>query len=60
VKALVPEAQPVLGRLDQFGQRYTVIVDITGPNGRTVPVETGWIVDPGSSVPRLVTLFVKK
>lgn len=46
------------GRIDEFGQRYTVDVPVTGPKGNAV-VRTGWIVDRGSNIPRLVTLFVK-
>ncbi|URF02678.1 DUF6883 domain-containing protein [Cupriavidus campinensis] len=48
-----------LGKVDQFGQRFTVDIPVTGPNGKTVPVRTGWIYDPGSSVPRLTTAYVK-
>ena len=44
-----------LGKLDNYGQRYTVIIPMTGPNGNTVPVLTGWILDPGSTIPRLTT-----
>ncbi|WP_375539180.1 DUF6883 domain-containing protein [Pseudomonas frederiksbergensis] len=32
---------------------------ITGPNGNTATVRTGWIYDPGSSTPRMTTLYVK-
>jgi filamentous hemagglutinin len=48
-----------LGKLDNYGQRYTVIIPMTGPNGSTVPVLTGWIFDPGSTIPRLTTTYVK-
>ncbi|BFG78656.1 hypothetical protein PTKU46_66890 [Paraburkholderia terrae] len=47
------------GKADQYGQRFTVDIPVTGPNGNTVPVRTGWIYDPGSSTPRLTTVFVK-
>lgn len=47
------------GKADQFGQRFTVDIPVTGPNGNTVQVRTGWIYDPGSSTPRLTTMFVK-
>ena len=49
----------VLGKADQFGQRFTVDMPITGPNGNTVTVRTGWIFDPGATTPRLVTAYVK-
>jgi filamentous hemagglutinin len=48
----------VAGRIDEFGQRFTVDIPITGPKGSAV-VRTGWIVDTGGRAPRLVTLFVK-
>ena len=31
----------VLGKADQFGQRFTVGMPITGPNGNTEIVRTG-------------------
>lgn len=49
----------VLGKLDQYGQRYTVDIPITGPNGNTVNVRTGWIIKTDSNVPELTTIFVK-
>ena len=32
---------------------------ITGPNGGTAIVRTGWIVSSGSEIPKLTTVFVK-
>ena len=55
----VTQNPATLGKADQFGQRYTVDMPITGPNGNTVTVRTGWILDPGSTVPRLTTIYVK-
>ncbi|WP_223547478.1 DUF6883 domain-containing protein [Pseudomonas sp. A-B-19] len=49
----------VMGKVDQFGQRFTVDMPITGPNGNTVMVRTGWVLDPGATVPRLATAYVK-
>jgi len=46
------------GKLDQFGQRYTVDIPVSGPTGSGV-VRTGWIYKVGSDVPELTTLFVK-
>lgn len=48
-----------LGTADKFGQRVTIDMPITGPNGKTTTVRTGWIYDPGSSTPRMTTLYVK-
>ncbi|NDO32806.1 hypothetical protein FMM82_35040 [[Clostridium] clostridioforme] len=54
----LPNSEAVLGKLDVYGQRYTVDIPITGPNGNTVNVRTGWIVKPNSDIPELTTLFV--
>jgi hypothetical protein len=55
----VREGNAILGRFDQFGQRFTVDISMAGPNGNTAVVRTGWIVDTGSTVPRLITAYVK-
>ena len=52
-------SEAVLGKLDQYGQRYTVDILITGPNGNTVKVRTGWIIRTDSNIPELTTIFVK-
>ena len=54
----LPNSEAVLGTLDEYGQRYTVDILISGPNGNTVNVRTGWIIKTGSDVPELTTLFV--
>jgi hypothetical protein len=48
---------------EPVGVKYTVVIPVTGPNGRTAEVLTVWIYDrqPDGSVsdrPRLVTLRV--
>jgi hypothetical protein len=48
----------VRGLTDAFGTRYIVDMPITGPAGQAV-VRTGWIVEIGTTTPRLVTLYVK-
>ena len=55
----LPQNEAVLGTLDQYGQRYTVNMPITGPNGNTVNVRTGWIIKTGSDIPELTTIYVK-
>ena len=59
VQKSVTKYPATLGKADQFGQRYTVDMPIAGPNGNIVPVRTGWIFDPGSTIPRLITIYVK-
>lgn len=41
------------------GQTYQVVIPINGPNGKTVDVKTGWIIDTGKTIPRLTTILVK-
>ena len=55
----LPQNEAILGKLDQYGQRYTVDIPITGPNGNTANVRTGWIIKTGSDVPELTTIYVK-
>lgn len=49
---------------DQYGERFNVIVPVTGPNGRTVDVLTAWIYDlkqaqgASSTIPRLQNCFI--
>ncbi|TWW13607.1 hypothetical protein LABALGNA3A7_05300 [Dellaglioa algida] len=54
-KVKITEA--ITDKKDKFGQRYNVTMNIDGPNGKTVPVKTAWIIgDDG--VARLVSIFV--
>ena len=55
----LPESRAALGKKDKYGQRYTVDVLITGANGKTAIVRTGWIIKPDASKPELTTLYVK-
>lgn len=55
----LPSSEAVLGKLDEYGQRYTVDILITGSNGSTANVRTGWIIKTGSDIPELTTIFVK-
>jgi len=55
----LPQSKAILGKLDQYGQRYTVDIPITGPNGNTVDVRTGWIIGEDSIIPKLTTIYVK-
>ncbi|HMO85678.1 MAG TPA: hypothetical protein PKC18_12255 [Lacipirellulaceae bacterium] len=47
----------LLGKLDQYGQRYAVDLPFTGPNG-TATIRTAWIIRNGEEFPRLVTCFI--
>jgi hypothetical protein len=53
----VSEHEAVLGRSDQFGQRYQVDIPVKTEVGEAV-VRTAWIVGTGEDAPRLVTCYV--
>ncbi len=46
-------------RLDQHGVRFTAFLPVTGRNGATATIETGWIVRPGERA-SFVTAFPAK
>ncbi len=54
----LPYCEAVLKEEDQHGKRYNVILPITGLNGRTVDVLTGWIIKVGTVYPALATTYV--
>ncbi|WP_244200615.1 WXG100 family type VII secretion target [Micromonospora arborensis] len=47
--------KPLLGKADEFGQRWSVDLPLTGPGG-TITVRTAWILENGTSSPRMVTI----
>ena len=49
--------QPVAGKVDAFGARFTVDIPVTGPGGSAI-VRTGWIFAGDATAPSLTTLFV--
>jgi hypothetical protein len=50
---------PVLGKVDEWGQRWAIDVPLTGPSG-SITVRTAWILDDVSATPRLVTISFPK
>ena len=60
----LPYHQATLTSETVFGKKYTVVLPITGANGRTVDVITIWQFDRLSDgvlcadIPRLVTLYI--
>lgn len=44
----------------QYGQPFEVIMKLTGPNGKTAKVKTGWIIENGKNHPRLTSAYVAK
>jgi hypothetical protein len=54
----VTENPPIPGKVDQWGERFTVEIPVTGPTGAGT-VTTGWIYKPGETTPSLTTLLMK-
>ena len=44
----------------KYGQPFEVKMLLTGPNGKTATVKTGWQIDAGSDTPRLTSAYVYK
>lgn len=44
----------------KYGKRYEVIMELTGPNGKTAKVLTGWLIEKDTGRPRLITIHVDK
>lgn len=49
--------QTVVGEWDDFGQRYTVDVVVTGPAGQAT-VRSAWIIRRGEDFPRLTSCYI--
>jgi hypothetical protein len=45
------------GKLDQYGQRYTIDFVFAGPAG-TAKIRSAWIIRSGENFPRLVTCYI--
>jgi hypothetical protein len=58
ILAELPYHKAELGKQDEHGQRYSVVLPVSGPNGMTKPVLTAWILEPGNDQPRLTTILV--
>ena len=50
-------AEAVLGKRDQYRQRYLVDFAFTGPAG-TATIRSAWIIGPQDLVPRFVTCYI--
>ena len=54
----LPNNVAVVTGQDEYGVRYAVRFIHTGPSGRMATIKTGWIVDKGSNIPRMVTAYI--
>ena len=60
VRTLLKVADKRFREETQYGKKFEARMFITGPNGRTAPVLSGWIVEPGSTKFRMTSLYVDK
>lgn len=60
VKRNLPRYKATLRQRNQYGQRYQVIMRLTGLNGKTANVLTSWIVDARTGETRLTSIYVTK
>ncbi|WP_410813769.1 WXG100 family type VII secretion target [Micromonospora sp. 067-2] len=51
----VQRGTPILGKADQYGQRWSVDLPLTGPTG-TIIIRTAWMLEESASVPRMLTV----
>ncbi|MFT8928516.1 MAG: minor capsid protein [Sporolactobacillus sp.] len=56
IHAQLPHTKATFKGDSGFGDKYEDIMDLTGPNGRTAPVLTGWIME--NLVPRLTSAYI--
>jgi len=54
----LPYHEGVLRKQTEYGDEYTVVLLITGPNGETSEVLTGWIIEHGLNYPHLTSARV--
>ena len=59
IKQAVLFAEAYLKRTDAHGSHYTVDLSVTGSEGQSAAIRTGWLVPLNSDEARLTTLYVR-
>jgi hypothetical protein len=44
----------------EYGDKFSALIEITGPNGKTARVQTGWILRPGERKFSLTSVYTKR
>ncbi len=44
----------------EHGRPFEVVINMKGANGKYAKVKSGWIIDEGKDIPRLVSVYVKE
>jgi len=60
LQALAQTAEVLRVSESPHGKKYVIVGQIETPSGKTVQVQTIWIVDKGLNVARLVTAYPRK
>lgn len=60
VRANISKYEPIPKEDKGYGERYQVVLDLIGPNGKQAPVLTAWIKDKKSKKIRLTSIYVKR
>jgi hypothetical protein len=59
VRTKLPHTETTVVTKTEYGQTFQVDMEITGVNGKSAIVRTGWIIRNGSDHPDLTTIYVK-
>jgi hypothetical protein len=57
LKEAAATGDATLGMQDQYGQRYQIDFEFTGPIGKAT-IRSAWIIRSGENAPRLVTCYI--
>lgn len=60
IREKLPSSNAIIKAKDEFGERYQVEMELSGPNGKQARVKTGWIILNGEDTPRLTAAYVAK
>jgi hypothetical protein len=56
--SIIQTSDAIMGQQNEFGQRYTIDFEMTGLNGKTAVIRSGWIIRFDEDFPRLATVYV--
>ena len=60
IRERVREFPATFSGTTDFGDKYEVVMEIEGVVGRKSIVETAWIIERGSDMPRLISAYIPK
>lgn len=60
LKQIARTNMAIEGEQDEHGQRYTIDFELENQQGEMVELRSGWIIDAGETIPRYLTVFVKR